>query len=279
MAERPRPDASMTLLTEVMERPLDAGYALAAARRGHEWRPRRSARSVTAVVTAVVAAVCGLLTTWSVAELRRPEPVVVGARRALEAEIARRTDLADRTQAANAVARERIAATRREALAQRVDALAAFAGELSVQGPGVQVELSDDRGVQQDSQPEGAERGRVLDHDLQVLVNALWASGAEAIAVNGHRLSAVTAIRRAGRAVLVGLQPVLPPYRIQAIGDPERLAAELSGGSAAAYLDVLGRDGIGSAVTDAAELRLPGAADRFAPTFARAQGPATDGAP
>lgn len=46
-------------------------------------------------------------------------------------------------------------------------------------------------------------RDRVLDMDLQILTDGLWQAGAEAISVNGHRLSALTAIRGAGEAITV----------------------------------------------------------------------------
>ena len=68
--------------------------------------------------------------------------------------------------------------------------------------------------------------GRVQDGDLQLVVNALWAAGAEAISINGQRLGPTTAIRFAGEAVLVDFRPVTNPYEISAIGDPDSLSAE-----------------------------------------------------
>jgi uncharacterized protein YlxW (UPF0749 family) len=66
-------------------------------------------------------------------------------------------------------------------------------------------------------------RGRVRDGDLQLVVNALWAAGAEAIGINGQRLGPTTAIRFAGEAVLVDFRPVTNPYLVTAIGDPGSL--------------------------------------------------------
>jgi uncharacterized protein YlxW (UPF0749 family) len=79
-----------------------------------------------------------------------------------------------------------------------------------------------------DSDPVGgsaevAEPGIVQDGDLQLVVNALWASGAEAISINGQRIGATTAIRQAGQAILVDLRPVAAPYVVSAIGDPQEL--------------------------------------------------------
>ena len=68
-------------------------------------------------------------------------------------------------------------------------------------------------------------RDRVLDLDLQVLANGLWQAGAEAVAINGHRLSGLTAIRSAGDAITVDYRSLTRPYRVEAIGDPRTLPA------------------------------------------------------
>ena len=68
----------------------------------------------------------------------------------------------------------------------------------------------------------------MLDLDLQVLANGLWQSGAEAVAVNGHRLSALTAIRGAGDAITVDYRSLNRPYRVEAIGDPRTLPARFA---------------------------------------------------
>src|SRR5439155_24527639 len=76
-------------------------------------------------------------------------------------------------------------------------------------------------GEQQTIQPD--ENGRITDRDLQIVVNALWSAGAEAVAVDGRRLTATTTIREAGGAILVDFFAVASPYHIEAIGDPDRL--------------------------------------------------------
>jgi uncharacterized protein YlxW (UPF0749 family) len=67
-------------------------------------------------------------------------------------------------------------------------------------------------------------RGNVRDRDLQLVVNALWAAGAEAISINDQRLGPTSAIRFAGEAVLVDFRPVTNPYEIRAVGDPGELS-------------------------------------------------------
>jgi len=71
----------------------------------------------------------------------------------------------------------------------------------------------------------------VLDRDLQQLVNGLWAAGAEAVSVNDLRVSARTAIRSAGEAVLVDLRPLSPPYVVRAVGAPATLQTSFVDGA------------------------------------------------
>ena len=88
-------------------------------------------------------------------------------------------------------------------------------------GPGVLVVVDDSPSAAADA------RDRVLDLDLQVLANGLWEAGAEAVAINGHRLSSLTAIRSAGDAITVDYRSLTRPYRVEAIGDPRTLQAYL----------------------------------------------------
>ncbi|WP_324278294.1 DUF881 domain-containing protein [Blastococcus brunescens] len=103
------------------------------------------------------------------------------------------------------------------------------AAAVAVTGPGLLVTLANaDPTADEDPVGGGTAqedlRGRVKDGDLQVVVNALWAAGAEAISINGQRLGPTTAIRFAGEAVLVDFRPVTNPYEIRAIGDPDELS-------------------------------------------------------
>jgi uncharacterized protein YlxW (UPF0749 family) len=103
------------------------------------------------------------------------------------------------------------------------------AAALPVTGPGMLVILAN-ADPAADEDPVGGttgedERGRVQDGDLQLVVNALWAAGAEAVSINGQRLGPTSAIRFAGEAVLVDFRPVTNPYEISAIGDPDTLTS------------------------------------------------------
>ncbi len=102
------------------------------------------------------------------------------------------------------------------------DRVAALSGTTPVTGPGLEVTLADAAGADRTrTDPDD----RIQDVDVQAVVNALWDAGAEAMAVNGQRLVATSAIRNAGVAVLVNFRVLDSPYRIVAIGD-ERLLSE-----------------------------------------------------
>jgi len=107
----------------------------------------------------------------------------------------------------------------------RFDELAAQAGLTAVHGPGVTVELADS--TMRES-PSGDPNDLVVhEQDLQSVVNALWAAGAEAIAVNGERITATSAIRCVGNTLLLHGTVYAPPYRIAAIGNAATLEAGL----------------------------------------------------
>ena len=115
----------------------------------------------------------------------------------------------------------------------RVARLRAAAGFDSATGRGVEVTLDDSADTTQAS-------GRVLDRDIQMVVNALWQGGATAIAINDRRLTSASAIRSAGEAVLVNYRPLVPPYHIRAIAqDNDALAGEFRDSAAGLMLEDL----------------------------------------
>lgn len=262
-ATSPRPDASMTLLREVMERPLDPGYDEAMARRARGSRPERGAqRAARRMLVLALAVAIGLGGVWAARSLRNPLPEA-SARQVLIEQIRERTEIGDALAAENAELREQIQDMQEQAFGETAaqaiaDAqeLGITAGTTAVVGPGIVITMEDSDRAQR-GEP-GTEEERVTDFDLQVVVNALWASGAESIAINGIRLTAGTAIRSAGDAVLVDLRPLVTPYTIEAIGDPDDLRTRFAGTSAAGHLSFLSsRWQIGSQMAVADELRLP----------------------
>src|SRR5919202_2864106 len=225
--------------------PTAAGQA---ARRAEGARPTRRALAVTLLL----ALVCGALATRSILELRRPQPGADQARAALQAQVRQRTAALDaqqhqldRLRAEVATLRARtLTGTGGAQLAEQARLLELLAGETPVTGPGPRIPLADAPSSSASSgtdprQGTTADQGRVLDRDLQSVVNGLWAAGAEAVSVNGQRLTARSAIRYAGQAILVDFRPLVPPYVVSAVGDTAALQTRFAAGGAGAYLQAL----------------------------------------
>ena len=235
----------MSLLVDIMTNTLDESYAERATRTrpvppSDRPAPRLGWRR--RVIPALVLVALGSLTGTAVAQVRERQVEGTGLRAELADEARNRTRetdaLARRTQELrDEVASVQEAALGNDALGKRLTdgltALGVASGTRPVRGPGIVVTIDDapeDGGQADAARPGNAADGRVQDRDLQSIVNGLWAAGAEAIAVNGQRLTALTAIRGAGEAVLVDLRPLSPPYAVEAIGDPEDLEVEFVDG-------------------------------------------------
>lgn len=261
-----RLDASMTLLTEVMERPLDPGYAEATARRraAEAAGTLRSRTPAMWVGIAVLAVALGVATATATQQLRVPQASVTEARSLLERQITERSDeVAALSQRADELSRE-IVDLQRSALETQQPGLldviqrdSLHNGTEAVSGPGLVVSLTDAGGGLLD---EPDEESRVRDRDLQVVVNALWDAGAEAVSIDDQRLTAKTAIRNAGQAVLVNLVPLPgPTYVVRAVGDPEAMQTAIARSVLPSYLQLLGSSfGIRSSTVAQSSLDLPG---------------------
>ncbi|SOD97343.1 DUF881 domain-containing protein [Blastococcus haudaquaticus] len=225
-----------SLLDAVLDETLDPAYAQAAAARraGGRTRPRLRGR-VTVALTMVVA---GLLLAVTYDQAAATVQGRQQVRAALVDDIQQGSDVTDDLAAQLETLRTEVTSTRDELLAasavgQRAgDALARAelgAAAVPLTGPGLLVTLANaDPTADEDPVGGGTQesdpRGRVRDGDLQLVVNALWAAGAEAVSINGQRLGPTTAIRFAGEAVLVDFRPVTNPYEIRALGDANTLA-------------------------------------------------------
>ena len=94
-------------------------------------------------------------------------------------------------------------------------------------GPGLTITVTDP-GMSEDLSDVSKERVAgsqqvILDRDLQLVVNSLWVSGAEAISVGGVRIGPNVTIRQAGGGILVDNQPISSPYVILAVGPPHAM--------------------------------------------------------
>lgn len=112
------------------------------------------------------------------------------------------------------------------------------AGRVAASGPGVVVELWD--APLRDPLPEGVRPDDLVIHqqDLEAVMNALWAGGAEAMSVQGHRVTSTSSIRCVGNVLLIDGSVYSPPYEIAAIGDERALSGSLMSSPAVlTYLD------------------------------------------
>jgi len=225
--QRPLPPrASMGLLNYITAHSLDEDYAHVAANRERSTagsRPRRNLH----VASVAALAVFGVLVTTAGIQTARGRPVSDSSRESLIAQVKdRRTQLEEtrdevvrlrrqvnRTQADGLAASEAGRAVR-----DQLATLGVVTGAEPATGPGVRIVVDDN--------PQAAtDRQVVYDKDLQVMVNGLWAAGAEAVSINGQRITNLTSIRVAGEAITVNLRSLSRPYTVNAIGDPDQLPA------------------------------------------------------
>jgi uncharacterized protein YlxW (UPF0749 family) len=252
-------------LTELFRNPLDPGYFDAAARRAETGDRAGARRQVAAVSSAVVLVLIGFLLVVAYRQTVAEEPARTQARQELvqqvqtrRAEVERLQEQADALAGEVAGLRERLLSD--AAVAQLRD-LAAASGLATVRGDGAKVTLGDGPTSVDAVTGERRTDGQVKDTDLQLAANALWASGAEAIAINGERLTATSTIRQAGEAILVDVRPVTTPYEVVAIG-PGDLDEEFRGGYAGKFFETLSsRYGMSYDVSEVKDVTLEAAAE------------------
>lgn len=144
------------------------------------------------------------------------------------------------------------------AVRDRRAALAPLSGSTSVRGPGLQVTLRD--AVRQGTLPDGVSPDDVVVHqqDVQGVVNALWAGGAEAMSIQDQRVVSTSAVRCVGNTLILQGRVYSPPYLIRAVGPVDRLQASLSADRAVgAYREAVQRFGLGYEVRVIPLLTLP----------------------
>jgi uncharacterized protein YlxW (UPF0749 family) len=212
------------------------------------------------------------------AQARVAAPTEAKERQKLIDRVQSETRAADALQDTVDALRDTVAAEQRAALKQRGGGdntvLELLAAATPVHGPGVKLVVDDAKdasagGTGGPRTSSGfSDTGRVRDHDMQRVVNGLWSSGAEAITVNGQRLTPLSAIRAAGDAILVDNKPLAPPYTVLAIGDGKRLSTAFQDSADGQYLHILQQDyGIRSGLSVQDDLRLaaaPGLIVRYA---------------
>ena len=212
------PAASMSLLNSLLANPLDAGYEHYRADHGS-----RPASLIGKIGVFAVAVALGFGSIVATSSLRAPSGDV-------------KSDL--KTQASELSALNDDVQSLGRAIDQYSESGASAAADPAqdmvtattpVRGPGITVTLADRSGP-------GKGNGAIRDQDLAMVVNALWAAGADAISVNGQRIGPDTFVRTAGSVILVNVTPVSSPYEVSAIGDSNALSVSLVRGATGDYL-------------------------------------------
>ncbi len=257
-----------SLLIDLVNNTLDPGYAVAAARRRDQNRPPgrwhdRPVLAIGCLLVGFVLVVAYLHTNRSAPAAAKINNDLIGRVRSAQASAA---DLQHRADSLDG----QVKAQRDSALGGSGGLSASLgneelaAGAVAVRGPGVTVTLTDPP-----TPTASSVAGRagttplsathiLTDRDVRSVVNELWADGAEAISVNNIRLTATSAIRFAGQAVLVDFDPIIGPYQIRAIGEPGTLLTRfVQSPVASRYQTLSSAEGIGFSFDESSKLTLP----------------------
>lgn len=135
-------------------------------------------------------------------------------------------------------------------------------GSEPVKGPGLTVTLDDAPSTSVGVGSGGVEPQPddlvVHQQDLQHVINALWAGGAEAMTLQGERVTSTSAFRCSGNILLLHGKVFSPPYEVTAVGDPGRMEAALdSSEGVQAYLEYVDWVHLGWDVQRSNHLDLP----------------------
>ena len=228
-------------------------------------RPRRHVWTALVPIAALLAGVLFASTATTAcggylrpASATQVADLVAAEQRRVEAYDAQARALRAQVQAASAraAARDgRVAAARDGA-----DAIAPAAGLMAVAGPAVTVSLDDAPRAQDGTLPGRASPDDLVVHqqDVQAVVNALWAGGAEAMTLMGQRVIATSAVRCVGNTLLLHGAVYSPPFTVTAVGDVDGMRAALDRApGVVVYRQYVAAYGLGYSVTTARSKRLP----------------------
>ncbi len=219
----PPPHAVMGLINYITATALEEDYAEVAQRHAAEGKPKQGR---TGTIGLLVVALFGAVVATAFVQTSRSAVDNANSHSSLVAQInegkqhlssLRKRTLALRAQVHSLQTQDLQARAEARSLDARLTQLGVAAGSLPVRGPGVRIVVDD--------APGGGAGQQVLDKDLQKMVNGLWQVGAEAISINGQRLSSLTAIRRASEGITVNYRHINRPYVVSAIGNPQQLGA------------------------------------------------------
>ncbi len=255
---------SAQLIIDLVNNTLDPGYRAAAEQHGPDGARRWWDRPAVALGCLLI----GFVLVVAYDHTHRSAPETQRVHNSLVERVRAAQSGADQLSAQLGRAERSLAAEQNRVLpssgASERQSAEVAAGQLAVHGPGLTVTLREPKAAKTTSsngrvgtEPVGA-TSVLTDRDVRSVVNELWADGAEAIAVNGIRLTPTSAIRFAGEVVLVDFQPVTSPYRIDAVGDADTLSTSFAQSDVASrYQTLVSADGIGFSIDTHSNIDLP----------------------
>jgi uncharacterized protein YlxW (UPF0749 family) len=122
------------------------------------------------------------------------------------------------------------AITQIENIKQKIQQLSPVAGFTAMSGPGLSVVLNDapqvDLSIPENERPDVNDL-LIHQEDVQSVVNALWAGGAQGVSLMGKRIISTSAVKCVGNTLLLHGKVYSPPFKIQAVGDVAKLTNSL----------------------------------------------------
>jgi uncharacterized protein YlxW (UPF0749 family) len=285
-AGRPQRIPVPSLLRALLSEHLDPGYAAAAAKRDAGDPQDGHARAAGWIWQALAALLVATVFAAAMAQARLVAPGVSAAQRVLAGGVrSEEASTGQLTARRNTLTTQRDDVQRRalaedsagRALLRQLDRLSLAAASTPVVGPGLSLTVTDP-GVGPNlsdvsKQRVAGSQQTILDRDLQLVVNSLWASGAEAISVGGVRIGPNVTIRQAGGAILVDNNPISSPYAVLAVGPPHSMQDVFDNSPGLRRLRLLETSyGVGVKVSAADKLTVPAGAVRDV-KFAKQIGP------
>lgn len=110
------------------------------------------------------------------------------------------------------------------AMKEELERIKIFSGLATVEGKGLVITIEDH--VFENEQ-EHSSLSTIFDDDLRYIVNELFGAGAEAISINGMRMTPTTSIRNVGENIQVDTKVIKLPYVIKVIGEPDVLESAM----------------------------------------------------
>jgi uncharacterized protein YlxW (UPF0749 family) len=257
-----------SLLRSLLSEHLDPGYAAAAERRTDGKTRRRwsevSWQLLAALSVAIVFATAAAQAQSVAPATRATQRVLTDGVRSAEAATAeatgRRDALASQVEADR---RSRLEGDEQgRQLLGSLDVAEFAAAATAVRGPGLTLTVTEPDAARDltdvSKQRVAGSRQVILDRDLQLVVNSLWVSGAEAVAVGGVRIGPNVTIRQAGGGILVDNQPIGSPYVVLAVGPPHGMHDDFDNSPALQRLRLLEASyGVGVKVSENDGLTIP----------------------